>query len=925
MPHIRLLGPLEIGPEGTPTTIAAAKPRTLLAALAVRVGQPVSTDTLVEALWGDDPPPSAGKLLQIYVSQLRRSLPVEVAIATRARGYALDVPPTDVDVVEFTRLVQDGHQASATGAWRQAAALLRAALDLWRGEPLRDVGPAVLFDVEADRLGALHLDAMDDLYAVRLELGETFELVAALQPLVAANPLRENLTKSLMLALHRSGRQADAFSAYDTVRRGLRDELGIDPGPALREAHAQLLTQEQGPARDLVETPGALPALMTATIGRDSAIDAVDRALKDPATRLITLTGPGGAGKTRLAVVAAARAQHRYQDGAAFVPLETVKDRALVLATIAAALGVREAADEPAATIARELAGRELLVVLDNLEQVVDVGPMLVDLLERLPGLTFLVTSRVLLSVTGEQAFPVPPLAMPGGAGSSLDDIAASGAVALFCERAKAALPSFELTEHNALAVAEICLRLDGLPLAIELAAAQSRTLAPAEFLARLTSRLDAPGPGQRDRPARHRSLRSAIEGSHELLTAEARELFAGLSVFAGGFDLAAAETVCGASPETLSELVDHSVVQVGATAERFSMLETIREFAAELLTDASVPARHAAYYLDLAEAAGALLDGPEQAVRLTQLDREQDNLRAAFAALDAAGDAEGELRLAVALARFWYIRGRLTESRARLGRALGRADEVAPQLRADALRKLSANAVLRGDYADALRIADQALALYDDIGDRLGRARSLSNIGAMSHASGDHGRARASLDAAIDLATEIGADRVVALALNNRGDLCLTLGEFADATQDFSDSLVLLEAQGDATNVARSLLNLALSALGQDDDDGAALLVARSLELSVRLDDAEDIAWCLLARAALLARAGQPESAGELLGAAEVVLREIDAVLKPYERAVHTSTTAALSGALGTAALAAARARGGALALSDAVALARG
>ncbi len=899
--EVRLLGPLEAGPESAPVRIAAAKPRTLLAVLALEPGRAVSLDALTDALWPDGPPPSAGKLLQTYISQLRRA---GLPLVTRTPGYLLDAAPEQVDAVRFAQLVEAGQQAPP----ERAAKLLADAVALWRGEPLCDVGPAPVLDAAIARLSELRLRALEGLFAARLELGEASQLIPALQDLAGQHPLREALQEALVLALYQTGRQADALAAYERTRTLLRDELGLDPGPALRRLHERLLRQEPGlsPQRPRLSY---LPTPLTPTVGRADAVAELVDLLADPARRLLTLTGPGGSGKTRLATVVAQQLEHRYRDGAALVALEAVRDPALVLSAVAAALGVRESGEGASAALVRELTGRQLLVVLDNLEQAVAAGPELAELLAALPDLTLLVTSRVLLAVRGEHAYPVAPLA-------------ADPAVELFCDRARAALGAFAPDPADLATLTELCARLDRLPLAIELAAAQSRTRTPGQLLDRLQSRLEAPGPGQRDRPDRHRSLRSALEGSYELLSPPARRLFAALSVCAGGFDLPAVEAVGGAAAESLAELVDHSLVQV-STDHRFAMLETIRELAAEKLADPLVAGRHSAYFLALAEEAGADLDGPRQAERLAQLDRERDNLHAAFGALRRAGDAAGELRLAVALARFWYIRGHLRESRQRLSEALEGAGSLPAQLQADALRKVSATAYSLGDYAEALTLAEKALALHDEMGDALGRARSLSNIGAMAHASGDHARAAASLDEAIELATELGAERVLALALNNRGDLGLTLGNYDEACRLFEASRVLLEAQGDRTSVARSLLNLALSALGRSAYDEAAELLPRSLALCVELGDAEDIAWCLLARAALGSQRGEGESAAVLLGAAETVLREIDAV-QPYERSLHQATVQALNEALGEPAFERSRALGAGLALPDAVALAR-
>lgn len=924
MTDVRVLGPLVLGHPDAPCTIAAGKQRVLLVALALHAGAPVTTDVLIDAIWSEHPPASAAKLVQIYVSQLRKQLPPDLRLETHPGSYSLALSPERVDALRFRQLVASAHRVRKAGDAHLAARLLTEALELWRGDALVDVPSAVLFDNESAVLSSLRIDSIEQLYSVRLDCGEAEQLTSELQTLSLLHPLREGLHASLSLALYRSGRQAEALGVYDALRVRLLAELAVDPGPELRDLHLRMLRQD--PRLDVLGAIDALPAPLTRTVGRDSELLQLESLLADPSHRLVTLTGPGGGGKTRLSLVAAAKVRDRFPGGVAQVRLESVRDPSLVLATIAGALGLRDSGDGPLEALAAQLSTHpRLLIVLDNLEQVASVGPTLVTLLERLPGLTLLTTSRVLLGVTGEHAFPVHPLELPvAGTPPHRAESERSPAIILFCERARAAFPLFVFDDDNAASVIELCRRLDGLPLALELAAAQARTMSPAALLARWTVRLEPPGPDQDDRPARHRSLRSALDGSFALLTLAGRDLFARLSVFAGSFDLDAAERVCDGTSFTLAELVDHSLVHVaGGRDRRFRMLETVREYAAEQLTDDDVRRRHAAYFVALAEEARGELGGTQQAARLAQLDSEQDNFRSAFATLQQAGDVNGELRLAVALARYSYVRGHLAESRSRLSAALSRAETLPPQLRADALRKVSANAVLRGAYTEALELGEQAVLLYDEAADPLGRARALSNVGAAAHASGDLGRAKSALEEAITLARELGADRVVALALNNRGDLCLTLGDYAGAATWFEESHALLEHVGDELNIARSLLNRALSALGIGLTGPAAELVRRSLTLSVRLEDTEDIAWGLLATAAVLARTDQPATAALLLGAAEARLLEIEAEFKPYERKLHDATSASLHNALGEVGLYEARARGTQMSVSEAVATA--
>ncbi len=747
--HVRLLGPVEAGPVAEPVRIPATKQRSLLAVLALHRGTVVGLDTMTDALWGECPPASAPKLLKTYVSQLRRLLPEPGALVTRAPGYALDVPPDAVDVARFARLVDAGSHARSLRAPHDAAHLLQEALGLWRGDPLLDVGPAALFEREAMRLWELRLRALEDWYAVRLELGEAAEVVDRLQSLATEHPLREGLHESLVLALYLCGRQAEALEAYDAIRILLRDALGIEPSAGLRDLHVRLLRQE-------IDVPAAstlrlhrLPTPMTPTIGREQERAQLQALLADRRNRLITLIGPGGSGKTRLATVAAERAAASYSGGVVLVPLDAVRDPLVALATIAAAVHVPDIGGDTLTNMARELSRRELLVVLDNLEQLVAVGPSLATLLAQAPGLTLLVTSRVVLDVAGERAFPVPPLALSDTADGPL--AAPSPAVALFADRAKAALSSFALSQDNLADVSELCRRLDGLPLGIELVAAQSRLLSPAQMVQRLHSGLDASGAGQRDRPARHQSLRSVLDGSHGLLTAAGRQLFAALSVFAGGFDLAAAETVCGASLRSLAELVDHSLVQVVELPERrFRLLETVREYAAERRAQHSTSdggggpeqgasddlrRRHAAYYLDLARSAnfdaGRLT---AEGQRVDVVVPEQDNIRAALAWCLSSGCIALALEIATALEFFWVSQNP-REGVRWLSALLEHpgAEAVDEGVLAHALRAYGTNADIAGDDHSAEELYQRSLAIFERTGDERGRAVLLHRLGTLA------------------------------------------------------------------------------------------------------------------------------------------------------------------------------------------------
>jgi predicted ATPase/DNA-binding SARP family transcriptional activator len=896
--EIGVLGPLTVLTPGGPVVIGAAKPRTLLACLALRAGTVVPADELHDQLWAGDPPPSARKLVQVYVSQLRKA---GIEVTTRPSGYQVAAA---TDSGRFEQLLESARDARLDDRPALAARLLDEALGLWRGPALTDVGPMPALEDEARRLEDLRLVAEQERLSVRLDLGGDEDLVPDLRAQLASYPLRERLWALLMTALYRAGRQGDALEAYQEARGALAGELGVEPGEELRSLHAAVLAQD--PALGQVArrrfTTGPLPSPASVFVGRAEELENAGRMLAT--TRLLTLSGPGGTGKTRLALELAGRARGRYAGGAVAVSLAPVETADAVLPAIAHALQVRPGNAAPLEAVIDALRDRRLLLLLDNVEHVVDAAADVGRLLEACPDLTVLATSRTVLNLAGELVFAVPPLGP--------DD-----AHALFRQRS--------VEQQDPASVARICAFLEGLPLALELAAAQTRVLSTAELLARLTSRLDAPGPGPRDLPTRHRSLRAALDGSYELLTEPERLLLQELAAFRGTWTFEMAQQLCDAGHETIAALIDHSLVRTSPTARRFFLLDTVREYAAER-QDAGVPARHAECFLARALAAEAELAGPGQAAALEQLDLEHEDMRAALAYFTARGAAEQELRLAGALARFWYLLGHLAESRDRLAAALAHADGATPlPLLADSLRKASAAAVLRGEYDEASAYASRALALYRDLRDDVGTARALSNLGAIEHALGALDRAAASLQEAIALARTLPGTRICALALNNRGDLALTQGQVDEAVRLFAESRALLEEAGDTANIARSLLNSAFAALAGGDAAAAAPLLLRSIGIAVDLGDAEDVAWCLLGAAAVAVHEGDAERAGRLLGASRERLRRMHAAPKPYERGLDERCEQALTADVGPGKLAVLLAEGAALDRAAATALVSG
>ncbi len=719
--EFRILGPLEVVDRGSPVPVGGPKPRALLAALLLARGAVVSTDRLVSAVWGANPPRDAVGALRAYVSRLRAVLPDGDRLRWRAPGYVLDVADGELDAAEFTRLLGKARERAAAADHRQAADLFDGALALWRGEPLDEFDAADLDpDGHLARLCDLRLAAVQERAEAMLRLGRGRDVVAELETLVARHPDREALAALLMRALYASGRQADALAVYRALRRHLVDELGVEPSDATREVHRQVLEQDPGLAAPSTATdrarPTNLPRRGAALVGRDAAIADLATALR--AAPLVTLLGVGGVGKTRLAVEVAARELARFADGAWLCELAPLADGGAVAHAVAAALRVQQrhgATIEE--TVVEYLAGRSLLLVLDNCEHVLDAAARLAhSLVAQCPGVVVLATSREPLGVAGEQVWPVPPLPL-------------TDATALFVRRARATRPDFDPLRERAGSVEEICRRVDRLPLGIELAAARMRAMSAAEIVQRLDDGyVLARGP--RTAQPRHQSLAAAIEWSYRLLSEPEQRLFARLSVFAGGADLAAVHAVCGepgtpeaASLDLVAALVDKSMVSVvgdgGEGATRYRVLETLRAYGKErLAADDAVERRHAEHFVGLAETAARGVQGPDERAWVEATLPDADNLRAAFA-FGVAHDVDLAVRMAAALPEVLQVR-RGFETAELAQRAVESTDREHP-LFAAAVGAAARGAWNVGDFARALRFA----ALADGLRLGPGTARS--------------------------------------------------------------------------------------------------------------------------------------------------------------------------------------------------------
>ncbi|MFE5557235.1 BTAD domain-containing putative transcriptional regulator [Streptomyces sp. NPDC056544] len=697
--RISMLGPLDVrGEDGSGVGVGGTRLRALLILLALEPGRVVASELLVDGIWQDAPPAGASNALQALVSRLRRALP-GVELEAHPAGYRLVVEPDAVDVVRFERLASAGRGALARDP-AAAARLLREALELWRGPALLDVASTAAFRAPATRLSELRMAALEDRIEADLRAGRGRELTGELASLVAEHPLREGLVGALMRALVAAGRPAEALTAYGNAREALAEELGADPSPELSALHTAVLRGQvevpAGPPPAPAERPPGpaapppppsspptnLRAALASFVGRDEDLAHVASLMGR--FRLTTLIGPGGAGKTRLAVQSARPLLARFPDGVWLVELGPLDAAADVAPAVLNALGLRDqapAVGDALDRLAAALRTRTALLVLDNCEHLVEAAARTADrLLGACPGLRILATSREPLGLTGEALWSVRPLPLPPRDADAAQAMSYA-AVRLLNDRAAAARSGFAVTEENAPAVSRICRALDGMPLAVELAAARLRTMSAEQLAARLDDRFRLLTGGARTAPRQHRTLRAVVDWSWELLTEAERVLLRRLAAFPGGATVESAEGVCAGGPveaydvlDLITSLTDKSLL-VTAGDGRYRMLETIRAYGLERLEEAgereALRRAHAAYFTGLARAADPCLRRAEQLEWLGRLAEEHDNLAAALRGAIAAGDARAAVRLVAAAGWYWWLGGHKAEGAELAARAL--------------------------------------------------------------------------------------------------------------------------------------------------------------------------------------------------------------------------------------------------------------
>ena len=959
--RLALLGDLQVTRGGTSVSgFVSAKVPALFCYLAV-TGRPHFRQALAGLLWGGWPEAEALASLRKALHNLRRLAGIHLVVAGHTIAFDRSSPYW-LDVEVFQDEVQKYSNGRVLSSPAQVAALSEA-VELYRGDFLEGfhVRDAIEFEEwmasQRERLRLLAGRALELLAAYHVQQAQYGEAIGYVRRLLALAPWQEETHRQLMWLLARAGQRSAALAQYDVCRQALATELGVEPSDETIVLYRRI--RAAGAPR-----PNNLPAPVTSFLGRQRELEQIGHLL-DGEARLLTLIGPGGVGKTRLALEAAARAARdaagAFSDGIYFVSLAPLPSVDLVAPAIAGALGFSaEGGVDLPARVLEELRQKDLLLLLDSFEPVMEAAPFVGELLAACPGLKVMVTSREPLNLRGERRVPVPPLAVPdrpaAGRAASLDGTfeperyLCAPAIALFVDRAQAVQPGFALDQESGDVVADICTRLDGLPLAIELAAARCGEIPLAAMQGQLSNRLSLLTGGARDLPMRQQTLRDTIDWSVRLLPAGEQHLLTRLAVFAGGCTPDAVDAVSGLPVETnsrlLQSLVNKNLLkrrEVPAGGTRFFLLDTVREYASEQLaargeTEAA-GAAHAAYYLAVAERAEPELRGSQQPAWLNRLEAEQNNLRAVLQwALDRE-NAELAGRMAAALGMFWSLQSHLSEGRRWLEATLSiydlrltiddRAVTGQPSivnLKSKILTWLSTLETLAGDLEAARARAEEALGLKRLLGDRAGVASQLSWLGRIANSQGDHDRARGHFEESLALARQLDppAYSTIAFAVNALGNLAADRGDLPAAVSFYEQSLAAWQALGRQDGIICALANLGHVVHARADDARAEALLREGLVLAAESTDRKHIAYILRGLAAVAGTRSDAARAARLFGHAEALIEEIDYSFSVTDVARYEQDVAAVRRQMEVAAFAAAWAEGRAMALAEAVAFAQ-
>jgi predicted ATPase/DNA-binding SARP family transcriptional activator len=857
--QLALLGPLEVTSGQGRVVLSAPKERAVLEMLALRAGRPVPAELLCEGLWGQNEPPSAAKALHTYIAHLRRVLSPG-CIVTVSGAYLLQIGPGAVDAARFERAVHEARQLSEAGDSRSAASVLQEGLRLWRGRPCPELTEHSWANAETARLEELRREAEDELAELHLALGEGTRLVGELEARVAAEPLRERRWAQLMLAYYRAGRQADALRAFARLRSTLAEELGVSPSADLVALEQKVLLQSPelgerrlpteaatGPAPPLGAAPLQRPA--SSFFGRAGQVDEVATLVAE--RRLVTLAGAGGCGKTRLAQEVAASLAGHFPGGVHFVALAPLADPSLVPLAIAEALGVRpQSGRRPDEVVAEVIGHRETLAVLDNCEHLVQVVAELVEgLLSAAPGFRVLATSREPLRIGGETVWRVPSLAVPGLEATAAERRGCA-AVELFVDRALSARPGLRLDDDAMATVAEIARRLDGMPLAIELAAARVGMVDLAGILEHLSDRFALLSGGSRTAPPRQQTLRATVAWSYDLLSAREKDLFCRLSVFPGSFSLEAGLAVAGAASGEVTEeflaLVSKSMVATvgpeGGPA-RYGLHETLRQFGAGQLDEAGAEqarAVHARYYLSLVGSGAPEPFGPALVPWLKCVECEFDNLRTVFSYLAARNERRDDLlRALVTLRRYWLLGNRRREGFDLLEKALaGTSTAHDLPLRAKALVS-AASVGARLDAEVSARYAKAGGELAAQVGDNATASLVAAVVADVNGLAGRHNEAEG--EQALLLARQVAdpllvCEALIAFAISTGNFGLADPAALARGRAAWDELLATAEDHGDAGFRLAAHGNLCAYGIADKDPKAARPHVEKQIELAAKL-----------------------------------------------------------------------------------------
>jgi predicted ATPase/DNA-binding SARP family transcriptional activator len=914
----RVLGPIEVVGESGPIPLGGANARALLAALLLRHGQTISTDALVDAVW-ERPPETAIHAVAVYVSRLRRALEVasgsSSAIVTHAAGYAVDVEAGAVDLERFRSLAGLGRAAADSGDWSVAWTTLGAALDIWRGSTaLACLTTSPVIEARVG-LGDERLSVLEDRLDAGLHLGRNAGLVAELRELAHEHPERERLWISLMLALYRSGRQSEALETFLDARKRLDTSFGVEPGHAMRELQHRILDQDpalEPPSGDVARV--SLPSPPSSFVGRERDLDEAVELLSAPDTRLVTVVGPGGIGKTRFAIELARRLAEGFPDGVTWLGLDALDDPARVLVEIEAAC-CPGSTDAPLEGLARALRGKRMLVVLDCFEHVLTAATDLHRLLERVPTLNALVTSRERLGLSAEHLFWLRPLEP-------------ADAADLFVARMRAVSRS---RPPSADVLTEVCDRLDRLPLAIELVASQLDVKTHDDLLATLERSLDVDG--RRDPPARHRTLRATLDWSYALLGEESRRSLRGLSVFVGGFGVEAADAVAGTTETELDRLAGKSLVVPDDEPGRFRLLDTVRSYALERLEQSGevedVGARHVAWCAGLARSIEPKSYMAQTGEDLAVFTLELPNLRLALRRAVERNDGPTAMSIVRSLAPYLYSSVATSEGReiARSTLALAKSDPID---RGHVLYYDACISMDMGLAAETHAALDEAEALFSAEDD--GRGLSMVENLRCFHACtvGDYADGAAAGERAIAHARRAGGGGLEDIAADHLSYALLGLGTSGPERdeQALARSLALLQAAADRADasgypyaMAASHSNVASPLLELDRLDEAAFHVKRALE--IQAEHGFTFPYAVIVAAELAGRRGNHETAVRLLVPCLVDLAGQSIALQAYGRRQVDAVYAGARESLGTDGVAMAERAGEAMTVGDAIELA--